>query len=119
MENTVLLEWSFTPKDYFEDEIRIEREDYEMIIKSGVVEARIDPDVYDEEHKMRDTLHQSLNDRFLGVQLLTHKSYNLSNSSMSRLHSDGRKDVTVFPESCVDLVNLFVTPQLSRFSHFQ
>jgi hypothetical protein len=29
VEDIVLLEWSFTPKDYFEDEIRIEREDYE------------------------------------------------------------------------------------------
>jgi len=101
MEDVVILEWTFTPKDYFEDEIRIERSDYEMIIKDGLTEARISPEVYDKEHKMRDSLHQNLNDRFLGVQLLTHRPYTLSKASMFRLHPDGRKDVTVFPESCV------------------
>ncbi len=87
MDDVVLLEWNFTPKDYFEDKIRIEREDYEMVIKDGAVEARINPDVYDEEHKMRDLLYQSLNYRFLGVQLLTHKPYELSKASMCRLLS--------------------------------
>lgn len=101
MEDLVLLEWNFNPKDYFEDEIHIVRDDYEMIIKDGVAEARINPEIYDKEHKMRDSLHQSLNDRFLGVQLLTHKPYKLSKASMHRLHPDGRNDVTVFPEPCV------------------
>lgn len=101
MEDVVILKWNFTPKDYFEDEIHIEHDDYEMIIKDGLVEARISPEVYDKEHKMRDLLHKSLDDRFLGVQLLTHKPYKLSKASMYMLHPDGRKDVTVFPESGV------------------
>jgi hypothetical protein len=101
MEDVVLLEWTFTPKDYFEDEIRIARDDYQMVIRNGVVEARINPEIYDSEHKMRDALHTSLNDRFLGVQLLTHKPYTLSKASMARIHPDGKRDVTVFPESCV------------------
>jgi len=101
MEDVVLLEWSFTPKDYFEDEIRIVRDDYEMVIKDGAVEARISPEIYGGEHKMREELHQSLNDRFLGVQLLTHKPFTLSKASMCRIHPDGRRDVTIFPDSCV------------------
>lgn len=98
MEDVVLLTWSFTPKDYFEDEIRVEREDYSMIIMNGVVEARIKPDVYGDTHALRDSLHSRLNDRFLGIQLLTHKQYDLSNASMCRLHADGRKSVAVFPK---------------------
>ncbi len=35
MEDLVLLEWNFTPKDFFEDEIQIVRDDYVMIIKDG------------------------------------------------------------------------------------
>ncbi|MEH6542702.1 MAG: hypothetical protein V7721_02065 [Porticoccaceae bacterium] len=101
MENIVILEWTFTPKDYFEDEVRIERGDYEIIIKDGLIEARISPEVYDKEHKMRNSLHRNLDDRFLGVQLLTHRPYTLSKASMYRLHPDGRKDVTVFAESSV------------------
>ncbi len=101
MDDVVVLEWTFSPPDYFEETIPIERESYTMIIGAGKIEARIDPKVYDEEHKMRDKLHDILNDRFLGVQLLTRKSYELSKSSMHRLHPNGRKSVTVFVDTAV------------------
>lgn len=99
MEDIVVLEWTFSPPGYFEEPIYIRRNDYEMTIDNGKVEARINPDAYDKEHKMRDVLHDELNYRFLGVQLRTHKPYELSKASMYRLHPDGRKDVTVFRES--------------------
>lgn len=101
MQDVVVLEWAFSPADFFEEPIHIVREDYEMRIDNGKVEARIDPDIYGKEHKMRDELHEALNGRFLAIQLLTHKPYKLSKASMYRLHSDGRKDVTVFLDSCV------------------
>lgn len=101
MDDVVVLEWTFSPPDYFEETIVIERDTYTMTIDNGKVEARIGPAAYDQKHKMRDELHDTLNDRFLGVQLLTHKTYELSKASMYRLHPDGRRDVTVFAEPCV------------------
>lgn len=101
MEDIVVLEWKFSPPDYFEESVHIKRDDYEMTICNGRAEARIRPEIYDKEHNMRDRLHNALNDRFLGVQLVSHKPYGLSKASMYRLHRDGRKDVTIFPESCV------------------
>ncbi len=103
MDNVVVLEWTFAPPDYFEEVIHIERENYTMVINAGKVEARIDPMAYDKEHNMRDELHQVLNDRFLGVQLLTHKPYELSKSSMHRLHPDGHREITVFVDSAVSI----------------
>jgi hypothetical protein len=100
-ENIVVLEWKFSPPDYFEKPIHIKRDDYVMTIGSGTVEARIRPEIYDKDQSMRDRLHSSLNDRFLGVQLFSHKPYELSKASMYRLHPDGRKDITIFPESLV------------------
>jgi hypothetical protein len=101
MNEIVVLEWKFSPPDYFEEVIHIDRETYSIIIENGRIEARIDPTAYDQEHRMRDELHEALNDRFLGVQLLTHKQYELSNASMYRLYPDGHKDVTLFPEPIV------------------
>ena len=98
MNDVVMLEWKFSPPDYFEEVIRIDRQTYFIIIENGRIEARIDPTAYDQEHRMRDELHEALNDRFLGVQLLTHKQYELSKASMHRLHPDGRKGVTIFAE---------------------
>lgn len=96
MDDVVILEWTFSPPDYFEEETRIEHENYTMTIGAGKVEARINPAAYDEEHKMRDELHESLNGRFLAVQLITHKPYKLSKASMHRLHPNGSEKPTVF-----------------------
>lgn len=104
MEDVVLLTWRFTPKDYFEDEIRIVRDDYEMVIKDGEVEARINPELHENDRKMREEFHRSLNVRFLGVQILTHKKFALSKPSMCRIHPDGRRVPTIFPETAITQV---------------
>src|SRR3989304_8109747 len=91
MEDVVVLEWKFPPPDHFEEPIHIKCDDYIMTIASGTVEARIRPEIYDKDQSMRDRLHTTLKDRFLGVQLVSHKPYDLSKASMYRLHPDGRK----------------------------
>ncbi|MBP1152763.1 hypothetical protein [Methylocaldum sp. RMAD-M] len=99
--DTVVLEWTFSPPDYFEHRFQINRDGYSIVVENGTAEARIDPAIYDDEHKIRDRLHDELNNHFLGVQLLTHQPYDLSKSSMYRLYADGRRDVNVFVESAV------------------
>jgi hypothetical protein len=106
MEDIVVLEWKFSPPDYFEEPIHIKRDDYVMTISNGTVEARIRPELYDKDQSIRDRLHSSLNDRFLGVQLFSHKPYELSKASMYRLHRDGRKDITIFPEPILITVSM-------------
>ena len=101
MKDIIVLEWSYTPPDYFEQPLHIVRDRYEIIIDSGKVEARINPEYYDKDHNLREELHDALIDRFLGVQILSHKPFELSKSSMYRLHPNGRRDVTLFPEPCV------------------
>jgi len=93
MRAVVVFEWSFTPPDYFEVPIEIVRDDYTLTIAHGRVEARLDSAAYEANPSIRQTLHEGLNDRFLGVQLLTHRAYKLSPSTMTRVHPDGRKDV--------------------------
>ncbi len=96
--DVVVLEWTYTPADYFEQRIVVERNDYIMTIDDGSADAKIHPAEYDGQPNMRDKLHAALNDRFLGVQLLSHKIYELSGASKYHFHPDGRKDTTVFPE---------------------
>ena len=71
----VVLEWSFSPSDYFEVPIPISRNDYEMLIDNGKVEAKIRPEVFENNPTMRDDLTKTINDRFLGAQLLSHKPF--------------------------------------------
>jgi len=106
MEDVVVIEWIYSPADYFEGAIRISRDEYEMTVHSGKVEAKIKPEVYDKDCKIRDVIHCTLNGRFLGVELLTHQAYELSEPRLYRLHRDGRKDVTIFPKPCVVTVSM-------------
>jgi hypothetical protein len=98
MSAVVIFEWSFTPPDYFEVPIEIVRNDYTLKIAHGKAEARLDSEAYEANPSIRQALHEGLNDRFLGVQLLTHRTYELSRSTMTRVHPDGRKDVYIEPE---------------------
>ena len=96
MADIVLLEWEFSPPDYFEEEHTIEHDDCQLVIKEGKVEARIDPSVYDQNNKMRDSLYEFLDKRFSGVEIYSHKPYKLSEASEIKLYTDGRKDVVVY-----------------------
>jgi len=94
-----MLEWTFSPPDYFEEPIHITRDQYEMTIGNGKVEAKVNDVIYEENPEMRNQLHEALNDRFLVIQFLTHNPYELSKSSVCKIHLDGHKDLFVFAET--------------------
>lgn len=98
MSAIVVLEWKFSPPNYFESKIEIEQDDYIMTIDDGKAEARIDSGVYEVNPLIRDALHNDLNSRFLGVLLYSHKPYKLESPTMTRLHDDGRKDYFLMVE---------------------
>lgn len=89
---TVILEWDFSPSNYFEEPIEISRQDYSMTIEAGKVTAKIDYATFNTNPSMRKELHDGLNNRFLGVQLLSHQLYELSSPNMTHIHPDGRRD---------------------------
>lgn len=91
MSPTVVLEWKFSPPDYFEAPIEILQDDYTMIIADGKAEAKIDSAIYEATPSIRDALHDELNARFQAGMLFIHREYHLS-SSMICIHPDGRKD---------------------------
>lgn len=99
---TVVLEWRFSPPDFFEEPITISRKDYVMVIDSGHVNATIASAVYDADPSMLTSLHEAMNDRMYGVQLLSHKPFELSKPTIIRLHPDGRRDIS-FELDCVQL----------------
>ena len=89
--NTVyVIEWTFTPPDYFEQSIRIVKDNYEMTIDNGKVTAKVDEKHYYLENNLRDLLSGELNDRFLGAQLINYTPYKLSGPSVHKLLPDGR-----------------------------
>jgi hypothetical protein len=101
MEDIVILEWAFSPPNYFEEPIHIICDQYDMIIDNGKVEARIKLEVYNNDPELLNKLHNSLNYRFLGTQLFSYENYKLSDSTMYLLHPDGRKVITIISKGGV------------------
>jgi hypothetical protein len=99
MDAIMMLSWEFSPPDYFEEPIEISRQDYTMTIADGQVHAKIDSAIYEAKPETCAELHDALNDRFLGVQLLTHRAYELSRPNVTRVHPDGRRDYFMEPET--------------------
>lgn len=86
----VLLRWTFTPADYFEQTVDVVRPDYRMTIGSGVVEASVEEATFDGTPDMRKKVHEELNARFLAAQLLKHRPYELSGALVVR--EGGRRE---------------------------
>jgi len=108
MKEEVIIEWNFSPSNYFEDAIKICDQNYTMNIENGKVKVKIHSEIYDADPSIRRRLHDDLNDRFLGILLLTHRDYKLSRSEMTRIYPDGRKDT--FVEVKTDVLKLSCFP---------
>lgn len=95
---TVLLEWTFSASDYFEEPITISRDDYSLIVESGTIRATVAAATFDADPSMRTRLHESLIDRMHGIQLINHKPFELLKPNLIRVCPDGRRDIFVEPE---------------------
>ncbi len=98
MDEVYVLEWTFTPSDYFEEEVDLACEHGTFHVAGGEVELRVPPEKYPSDHSLRMQLHGELDARFIAAQVLTHKPYTLSKPNVSKMHPDGRRDVWGFPE---------------------
>src|SRR5688572_20648015 len=98
MGEVYLLEWAFSPADYFEEAVEFACDLCIIRVENGKAEARIPPDKYPADHSARNQLHAELDARFMGAQVLSHKPYTLTKPNLSRLHPDGRRDAWLFAE---------------------
>ncbi len=90
------IEWKYTPKDFFEENIDINNDEYHMSISDGKIVAQILPNVGDPRPILKEQIHNEICARFAGVQLSTHEPYQLSEPSVSRHNSNG---TTVYMET--------------------
>jgi hypothetical protein len=95
-QNIYLLKWSYEPKDFFEDGAKQRNDRYEMNIENGLVEVRINAEVYSDD--MPDELTKTLDALFGATLVKNHHSFKLCGPIIERFHAGGRKDVTVMPE---------------------
>ena len=97
-EAIVLLEWIFSPSDFFEEPITISRDDYTLLIERGTIRATVAAAAFDADPSMRTRLQESLIDRMHGIQLINHQPFELSKPNLIRVGADGLRNIIVEPE---------------------
>jgi len=109
MQDFIILEWIYLPSDYFEETVAISRNNYQVTIQDGKVEAKLELLQYEHDPSLKDIIEDTLNHRFRGMQLLTHREYQLSYAGRYRVHPDGHRDVFI----TVPTAKLKVSPSLA------
>jgi len=87
----VLLEWTYTPKNYLEEPISILFDGGTLQIKQGNASATIDPQAYQADAAIREQLTGKIESRLLSVQIMTHRKFELSKASRTDIRKDGKK----------------------------
>lgn len=90
-----ILEWRYTPEDFFEESFSVNWEGWDISFGSGTAKAVKSADACAPDHTMQDDLQAGVETSFRSVMVGRHKTYELSMPSLTRVHSNGRRDVTV------------------------
>lgn len=103
IDNKIEIEWSYSPANYFEEQINLERENYSIEISDGHITAKMRADVFDSQPGLRDSLSQELKDYFLGAQPFRRQSFDIRGGAIIRIWPDGRRDTTLVIQSAVHM----------------
>lgn len=99
--NRTVLEWSFEPKDFFEEPYELPFEGGAITVADGKARGNFDGALYVQGREFRDSADRFLRNAFLAHQVQVHQSFSLTLPTMACEQSDGRTDVTIFPDSAV------------------
>lgn len=98
MEEYYLLEWQYTPIDYFENNEEFVCDYGVITVLNGQAKLKLSPSMYLPDHSLRMQLHNELEFRFLFASFLNQRSYSLTKPIVSLVYTDGRKSTWPFPE---------------------
>jgi hypothetical protein len=104
-EETVEINWVYTPADFFEEPILWASRGCTIEIEGGRVIARMSAVLFDATPGLQFLIRQDFGAYFLGAQLNRLKVFEIHGGAVSRLWPDGRRDTTVAVR-CLDVVML-------------
>lgn len=89
----VVMEWKYTPKNYFEEPISISDEGFTLDISDGSAVAKIEPTVFNKYNELSSKLSEMIKSRLYAVQIMTHRKFTLSKPSRIDLNEDGTRNI--------------------------
>ncbi|WP_336979881.1 hypothetical protein [Altererythrobacter fulvus] len=100
-ETRTILEWTYTPKEYFEVPITVSFSGGSIELSNGNASGEFDGRFYTEGREFRDRADAFLRSQFRAQLVKSLKPFTLNHAGFYRRHPDGRTDACAFPETVV------------------
>jgi len=96
MDDSITIEWTYTPEDFFEEPFIKKVGEYEFNIYEGKANAFLRGTTYDNDHLIEDRIYQVLEDIFLAAKAINQKKYNLLKyPNLIRTDNEGKRAITM------------------------
>jgi hypothetical protein len=109
-----VLEWTYQPKSFFEEKTNLYHDEGFIEIGEGTARGEFGADRFDQGEAFSNSAHDILNATFLMQQILVHQPYILGKPALSRVHPDGKRDVSIFVESVVMVMSVGTVDMIVR-----
>ena len=111
VEETVEIQWIYTPADFFDGKIERDCKSYSVEIEDGHATARMSAAFYRPGRDFQHALADELRRYFYLWQLDRRRVFEIRGPSVRRIHPDGTSDITIVVDSVVG-VSEVGTPNL-------
>ena len=111
VEETVEIQWVYTPADFFDGKIERDCKSYSVEIEDGHATARMSAAFYRPGRDFQHALADELRRYFYLWQLDRRRVFEIRGPSVRRIHPDGTSDITIVVDSVVG-VSEVGTPNL-------
>jgi hypothetical protein len=103
-EETVEIQWVYTPADFFDGKIERDCKDYSVEIEGGHATARISAAFYRPGGAFQHALAEELRSYFRLWQLDRRKVFEIRGPSVRRVHPNGTRDITIVVDEVVGVL---------------
>ena len=100
-EETVEIQWVYTPADFFDGKIERDCGDYTVEIEDGHATAHMSAAFYKPGRDFQHALAEELRSYFYLWQLDRRRVFEIRGPSVRRIHPDGTRDITIVLDSVV------------------
>ena len=101
MEDTVIIEWTYTPEDYFENNIKESLSMSKVEIADGKAKATLPYSIYAGNKSVIDDIYDEVLLLFKAVQVVSHSPFNLFNQTLYCESANSKKHHTLFAECSI------------------
>ncbi|MBE0713160.1 MAG: hypothetical protein IH583_12340, partial [Candidatus Aminicenantes bacterium] len=94
-EETVEIQWVYTPAEYFDEKIKRNCEGYTVEIDDGRITARMKAEFFDVRPDLLSLIRRELESYFQSAQPIRRKAFEIDGGGFTRIWPDGRENTTL------------------------